>query len=211
MKTKVMIWVLAVVVGLPLWASCMNDSEADFGSALQENQANVKKSAEKKSKGLFNLVWMARKTYVDNAEFSFNDDSYYAYINYLPAKYLLSWVIPDIQQEDLMYGNNFSLPMDLRMNGYSQAGNAYYLSGVWAPRLLLTIKGEEHEFIPFFHTEEMAGNYTTLMYDIQKDTWSGSLPIDSFSLKNLKTNYAYRHRFSPMLDLSFQTTGRKQK
>ena len=51
-----------------------------------------------------------------------------------------------------------------------------------------------------------------LIYDTEKDVWSGSVPLDSFKLTRVKDQLSYTWRKHPYpLNLSFQTTGKKKK
>ena len=61
------------------------------------------------------------------------------------------------------------------------------------------------------NTGQSAIKQTALIYDMDKDVWSGVMPLDSLSITNMKTSETrtLRGGSSPIL-MSFQTTGRKK-
>jgi len=215
MKAKVIIWVLAVVVGLPLWASCSNDSEADLAYLVNKNAKDMERLVNAQGKGTYDMVWIMNNTIVDTATFSSEIDPNYYVITHFPMDdlHLSLWgrVASGSDYFRFTYNYQSFWVLDLAFVGYS-SDNAYLSNSSWNPRTFFQFNEGDWMCQMWFSTEQAAGRQTTLMYDTGKDVWSGSVSIDSFTLTRLSDKESGTWRKHPYpLNLSFQTTGRKQK
>lgn len=193
---------------IPLLVACAAEPPYDNATAaVYSDIEKIKEDIKDQSRGNFRMVWIVDKQVVDTAEFICNDEV--ASIKYLPADYLIKQVMPDIKREDISFTDLSAWPMNVKMNGFSENGrNTYFLNSKYEPHCILKIKQVEYEFIPFIHTDQLPGNYTSLIYDLPQDIWSGTAPLDSFQLTNLSTYKIYSKHYNPMLNLSFQTIER---
>ena len=199
-----------------LTASCSNDSETDLYTEIAKNEEAMREAVSTKARGTYELVWLMYKHPVDTATFSTELDPYYSVITHFPIKFFMTLFhhdkISQIKENESLFEYKYDKSsywlMDLSFAGYS-ANNAYMSNKVWAPRTYFECDGVEYACQIWFNTTNMAGDQTALIYDVEKDVWSGTAVADSMSIINLHTKET-RTLKGPE-EMLFQTTGRKQK
>ena len=195
--------ILYFIIGIiPLLVSCA-DGHDDATVDIYKDIDKLKNDIDLQSKGIFKMVWIVDKQVVDTAEFICGSD--YATIEYLPAEYLVKQLIPDIKREDLSFLGASEWPLIIKWNGYSEDWhNAYYMNNKKWIECKLKIKQEE-----YIITFRIGDNYlSSLVYDVLKDTWSGTVPLDYLFIESTSTNEFIEKRYDPALNLSFQTIKR---
>lgn len=213
MKTKAIIWVLLVVVGLPLWASCSNDSEIDLSIEIAENQKQMQNLVNTQGKGTYDMVWIVNKAVVDTATFSTEWDSKYIVMSHLPDTYLFH---ENIGKYSLLYDviENYQPSYGHTKQSYwyinpsfigISSSNAYFTNSMMTPVTYFLYEGIVVGFMPYFSSE------MSVTYDTQKDVWSGSVSLDSCSFFNVEKGGPELFKYSPSLNLSFQTTSKRKK
>ena len=202
-----------LIGGMLLTASCSNDSETDLYTEIAKNEQVMNDAVNTKGKGTYELVWLMDKHAVDNAVFSSELDPYYYVITHFPIDYLLYLLsingntFPRVEGSPLKYDKPSYWLMDLSFAGYS-ANYAYMSNSTWAPRTYFEYDGREYACQIWFNTTNMAGDQTALMYDVDKDHWSGGAVADSLSIIDLHTKEKWTLK-GPK-EMLFITNGRKK-
>lgn len=196
---------LYFIIGIiPLLVACAAEPPYDNATAVVYSDIEkVKEDIKDQSRGNFRMVWIVDKQVVDTAEFICNGEV--ASIKYLPAEYLVRQLLPDIKREDLSFLGASEWPLIIKWNGYSEDWhNAYYMNNKKWIECKLKIKQEE-----YIITFRIGDNYlSSLVYDVLKDTWSGTVPLDYLFIESTSTNEFIEKRYDPALNLSFQTIKR---
>ena len=196
-----------------LTVSCSNDSDTDLYTEIAKNEEAMRGAVNTKAKGTYNLVWLMDKHAVDNAVFSSELDPYYYVITHFPMNYFIDLIyindktFPKVDESLLTYDKSSYWLMDLSFAGYS-ANNAYMSNSTWAPRTYFEYDGREYACQIWFNTTNMAGDQTALMYDVEKDHWSGGAVADSLSIIDLHTKKTWTLK-GPK-EILFITNGRKK-
>lgn len=185
---------LYIIIGVPLLltAACSNDSDADMVTAMEVIQQDAIRQANMLSRGTFHLVWMMDNSFVDNAVLSSELDPYYMVITHFPICHLYNSRIATPQKRELFVDSLLSFDrssywlLDLSYIGYSTS-NAYMANKGLAPRTYFKYNGVDYAFQIWFKADNSSGENTALMYNMEKDVWSGSATIDSFAVINMET------------------------
>lgn len=210
-----------LLIGVMLMtASCSNDSDADLITGLEKNQNDMQNLVNDKAKGTYNMVWIVDKQVVGEAMFSTVLDPHYYVITHFPMECLYLYS----SEDGILANHPVHSALDVKMTynyqsywylntsyvGFSN-NNAYLANDSWNPRTYFTVNEQERVCQLWINTEQGVGKQTTLMYDTEKDVWSGTVPIDSFTVIDVNTQESktWRRSTNP-LNLSFQTTGRKK-
>lgn len=206
--------VLLLIIGVLITASCSNDSEADLTAEIVDNMKQMQDLINSQARGTYDMVWIVDKSVVDTATFSTEIDPQNCIISHFPIDFLDFQVMGRIADDSYFkftYDYQSTWVMYLSYVGYSTS-NAYLSNAIWNPRTFYKLNGDDHICQVWINSEQFAGNQTMLIYDTEKDVWSGSVPLDSFKLTRVKDQLSYTWRKHPYpLNLSFQTTGKKKK
>ena len=199
-------------VGL-LTASCGKDGDSDIlDNATLENDGSMK-SNYTPPEGVYNVSWIVDKEIVDTATLTVGAEKYSMYtpISHFPMRYFLELVGKKAEPEDFIYESVISEWLtEYKVIGYSE-NKLYLRNGTWAPRIHFGVKDEYYEFLIYMNEQTHVENwYTSMIYDIDKDMWSGSAPVYEFQLINLTTNESWDMTFPVPINMTFQTTGRKK-
>jgi hypothetical protein len=205
--------VLLFIIGVLITASCTNDSEADLTAEIVDNMKQMQDLVNTKGKGTYDMVWIVNKAIVDTATLSTEWDSKYIVISHLPDTYLFhdnlgkySFNYDIIKDYQPSYGHTKQSYWYVNTSfvGISTS-NAYFSNSVMTPVTYFLYDGIVVGFMPYF------GSDLSIIYDTQKDVWSGSVSLDSCKFFNVEKGEPNKYIFSPPLNLSFQTTGKKKK
>lgn len=204
-----------------LTASCSNDSETDFFTEVAKNEQAMNDALNTKAKGTYKLGWIVNKTFADSATFSTELDPYYTVISHFPMEHLFrinktKLNLSSVDRALFKYDKSSYWLMDLSFTGYS-AENAYLWNNNVAPRTYFQYDGVEYACQIWINTNttNMSGDQTAwmyqtaLLYDVERDVWSGAAKADSLSIINMKTNDICR--MEGPIYMVFQTEGKKQK
>lgn len=205
-----------LIGGIALLMACAADPALDETAALYEDKERLNLDIVIRSSGTFDMAWIVDKQVVDTA--TLNSKEKNIVISHLPVKYF-TWNFKDFVNQypggwnpTYGYTEQSYWIINTSFLGYS-ASNAYYSnspsSNVLSPKTEFIMDGKEYGFQAFFSNDTQNGLPISLMYDVIKDVWSGSVNLDSCHLISGKD--IERFIFNPPLTLSFQTTGRKQK
>lgn len=205
-----------LIGGIALLMSCAAEPALDTTAAVYADTDRVIADINEQSMGTFDMSWIVKKQVVDTA--TLNSKEKNIVISHLPVKYF-TWNFKDFVNQypggwnpTYGYTEQSYWIINTSFLGYS-ASNAYYSnspsSNVLSPKTEFIMDGKEYGFQAFFSNDTQNGLPISLMYDVIKDVWSGSVNLDSCHLISGKDTE--RFIFNPPLTLSFQTTGRKQK
>ena len=194
-----------LVMGLWISVSCSVDS--DMSVSALENYAELSK--EDMSSVSFDLAWIVDKQVVDTATFEMHRNPSNTVITHFPIPYFFSFVGVEVHPADISYSQTSYWLMDVSLIGSSD-NNYYFSNNTWAPRTSFQMNGEDYEFQIYLSTDQMPGMQTALMYDFQKNVWSGMASVDSYRILNLQNPDEFWEReFSEPLPLIYQTTASK--
>ncbi len=204
----------SLIAVMLLTVSCSNDSDSDMYADVLLSDQEFMKRANASSKGTFDMTWNADKVPLDTATFSTELDSYYTVISHFPVNIFIGMTGGTFPDEHIEYSPSSYWLLDLSFTGYS-ASNAYLSNSTWAPRTYYKYNGQDYACQIWMNTKSVSGDQTALMYDLQKDVWSGVISIDSFTIMRIQDSKTetwrkWRKDTTP-LTLTFQTTGRKKK
>ena len=196
-----------------LTVSCSNDSEADLSLIIVENQVRMSEMVNTQGKGTYDMAWNADKVPLDTATFSTELDLHYTVITHFPVNIFIGMTGGTYPDEHIEYSPSSYWLLELSFTGYS-ASNVYLSNSIWAPRTYYKYNGQDYACQIWMNTSAVPGDQTALMYDLQKDVWSGVISIDSFDIMRIQDNKTeiwrkWRKDTTP-LTLTFQTTGRKK-
>ena len=196
---------LCLVMGVWVLASCSVDS--DLSADPPEKYAELNKVDM--SPASFDLAWIVDRQVVDTATFAIGMHPGFLVVTHFPIAYFLHLVGVEVDPADISYYNESYWLMDVSLIG-SSADNYYLSNNTWAPRTYFEMNGIDYEFHIFLNTDQMPGMQTALMYDAQKDVWSGTASVDSYRILNLQNRDEFWEReFSTPLPLIYQTTASK--
>ncbi len=205
--------VLLFIIGVLITASCTNDSEADLTADIVDNMKQMQDLVNTQGKGTYDMVWIVNKAIVDTATLSTEWDSKYIVISHLPdtylfhdnlGKYSLNYDIIKDYQPSYGHTKQSYWYVNTSFVGISTS-NAYFSNSVMTPVTYFLYEGIVVGFMPYF------GSDLSIIYDTHKDVWSGSVSLDSCKFFNVEKGEPNKYIFSPPLNLSFQTTGKKKK
>ena len=205
--------VLLFIIGVLITASCTNDSEVDLTADIVDNMKQMQDLVNTQGKGTYDMVWIVNKAIVDTATLSTEWDSKYIVISHLPdtylfhdnlGKYSLNYDIIKDYQPSYGHTKQSYWYVNTSFVGISTS-NAYFSNSVMTPVTYFLYYGIVVGFMPYF------GSDLSIIYDTQKDVWSGSVSLDSCKFFNVEKGEPNKYIFSPPLNLSFQTTGKKKK
>ena len=199
---------------MSLLSACTAEPAMDTTVAVYADKDKVIADINKQSKGTFDMTWNADKLQVDTATLSTELDARYTVISHFPMNLFIGMTGGTNPNDYIEYSPSSYWLLDLSFTGYS-ASNAYLSNSTWAPRTYYKYNGQDYACQIWMNTTSVPGDQTALMYDFQKDVWSGVLSIDSFAIMRIKDNKTEAWRMwrkdKAPLTLTFQTTGRKQK
>lgn len=199
-----------IIGGIALLMSCAADPALDSTASIYEDKEKLNSDIGIRSSGTFDMAWIVDKQVVDTATFSTEWEPNYGTISHFPVEYLYHRLV-DENGASITYDNKQSYWMlKLSFVGIS-TGNAYYANSTSQSSTTFKINGVEWFFIPEIRTSMLEANSSSLMYDYNKDVWSGAVNMDSCLFVNRENLEIKRYDFNPPLTLSFQTTGRKKK
>jgi len=207
-----------IVTGIiaSLAASCSNDADADILAEVAKNEQKMQDAVNTRAQGTYDMVWIWNKQVIDTATFSSELDSHFYVISHFPMNHL-NWVVGAPQIYKYSYYSRWNL--SLSYMGYSHS-NAYLTNHSWNPRTFFELNDEGYVCQIWLNTDQVAGKQTTLIYDSEKDVWSGSIIVDSMYLARVREpDKAVTLRWNdadfvegtdPPHHISFQTTGKKR-
>lgn len=206
---------LFMVGVIPLVMSCSKSDTDDIASAIYEDNDKLLKEIATMSRGSFGVAWTIDNNLVDTATFSNQDDFSLPVISHFPMEYFMKILYSgrnpeDFKEENLRYNHWSSWQMDLAFVGLSTK-NVYFSNTSLDPSAAFILDNVYYQCKMWTNTGQSAIKQTALIYDMDKDVWSGVMPLDSLSITNMKTSETrtLRGGSSPIL-MSFQTTGRKK-
>lgn len=203
-------------LGLLVMASCHKE-ETDYlnydtsGNQDPPNNGGGKDTSDALLKRVYDLVWIVDKQIVDTATFTTGYNDIYSTISHFPMGYFLELVGKKVDPSDLIYERGVSDWLTtISVIGYSES-KLYLRNGTWAPRINFGVKDETYSFLIYMNDETNVENwYTSMVYDKEKDIWSGATPVYKFQMFNHTTNESWDMTFPVPINMSFQTTGRKK-
>lgn len=207
-----------LIGGIALLMSCATDYTDDAVTDVYKDTGKLIEDMKLVSSGTYDMAWIVNKQVVDTATLSSKDNN--IVISHLPVKYF-TWNYKDFVNQypggwnpTYGYTEQSYWIINTSFLGYS-ASNAYYSNSpssiALSPKTEFIMDGKEYGFQAFFRNNTQNGLPISLMYDVIKDVWSGSVILDSCHLISGKDIERFIFNFNPPLTLSFQTTGRKQK
>lgn len=198
-----------LIGGIALLMACTADPALDSVASVYEDKEKLNSDIGIRSSGTFDMAWIVDKQVVDTATFSTEWEPNYGTISHFPVEYLYHRLVDE--NASITYGNKQSYWMlKLSFVGIS-TGNAYYANSTSQSSTTFKMNGVDWSFIPEIRTSMLEANSSSLMYDYNKDVWSGAVNMDSCFFVNRENQEIKRYDFNPPLTLSFQTTGRKNK
>ena len=197
-----------IIGGIALLMACTADPALDSVASIYEDKERLNSDIDIRSSGTFDMAWIVDKQVVDTATFSTEWDSEYRIISHFPVEYLYRKLVG--KNASIIYNKQSYWPIKMSFVGIS-TGNAYYANSPSQPSTTFKMNGVEWFFIPEIRTSMLEANSSSLIYDYNKDVWSGAVNMDSCIFVNRENLEIKRYDFNPPLTLSFQTTGRKKK
>ena len=210
---KKLLFICLLGVGL-MAASCGGDDGDFLDNTTLENNDPMKGNFTP-PEGEYNVVWIVDKEVVDTATLTVGakKNGMYTPISHFPMRYFLELVGKKADPEDFIYEWVVSeWLIDYKIIGFSE-NKLYLRNATWAPRIHFGVKDEYYEFLIYMNDGTHVENwYTSMIYDIDKDMWSGSAPVYGFQLINLtnRESESWDMTFPVPINMTFQTTGRKK-
>lgn len=199
-------------LGLLVVVSCQKDGDdTAYSEAMPSYDGSEANNAP--PKGVYDVAWIVDKEIVDTATLTVgakkNND--YTPISHFPMRYFLELVGKKADPEDFIYEWCISdWLINYRVIGFSES-KLYLKNWTWAPRINFGVKDETYSFLIYMNDETNVENwYTSMVYDKEKDIWSGATPVYKFQMFNHATNESWDMTFPVPINMSFQTTGRKK-
>ena len=210
---------------ISLLAACTAEPAMDTTAAIYADTDKVIADINERSSGTFDMAWIVDKQIVDTATLYSKDNN--IVISHFPIRFFLeldyinhsvsyngSYPVdyPEGWNPTYVYAEESNWCFNTSFVGFSTS-NAYFSnspsSSVLSPKTEFLLDGKKDGFQAYFSNDAQNGLPISLMYDVTKDVWSGSVLVDSCKFASDAGEGI--QRYSPPLTLSFQTTGRKQK
>ena len=202
-----MLW----IGGLLLAACSTGGMDGDIMDGFPEMPYQDSSHESLLGQGVYDMVWVVDQQVVDTATFSTVENPEFTIISHFPIDYFFDVVGRHVEKEDIAYVSWESYwKMVLYQVGYSDS-NSYLSNATWAPRVDFDVKGVTYSLLVYLSDERQPSTwYTSLVYDIEHDAWSGSAPVYRFQLTDINTNECWSYEYPTPLNLYFQTTGRRR-
>lgn len=213
-------------IGLGLSVSCSNNPDDGFPEPQYDTSngqhtgkedgngqyAGIESSNVGLLEGTYNVSWVVDRQEVDTATLFVGETPGYMRISHFPMGYFLNLIGIKVEPAEISYSLGESdWKFDVDVVGYSTS-NAYLQNSAWAPQVWFQVNGNDYSFLLYMNLEDgiTLNHYTSLMYDVMKDMWSGATPVYEFKLVNHKTDEHWERYFATPINMTFQTTGRKE-